>query len=60
MRYKYRPIISEAAKGGDLYEDIPEEVREAVKEEKSRRKVFKRELNHQKKKAMKREIEKAA
>ena len=60
MRYKYRPIIPQDDKGDALYEDVPEEVREAVKEEKSKRQVFKKELNEKKKKAMKREMEKAA
>ena len=61
MRYKYCLIIPEEHEGDDaLYADVPEEVREAVKEEKSKRKVFKRELNQQKKRAMKHEIYKAA
>ena len=60
MRYKYRPIIPGEDKGDALYADVSEEVREAVKEDKSKRKVFKRELNQQKKRAMKRDIEKAA
>ena len=41
MRYKYRPIIPEEDKGDALYADVPEEVRESVKEEKSKRKVLK-------------------
>ena len=59
MRYKYRPIIPQDDKGDALYADVPEEVCEAMKEEKSKGQVFKKELNKKKKKAMKREMEKA-